>query len=46
MNLGVLISLSIVAAGLVIVLVVFLYAWHRRREKAPPHVKPVQWDDD
>jgi len=30
----------------IIVLVVFIYAWRKRGQKAPPHVKPLKWDDD
>lgn len=46
MNPGVLVSLSVAVSGLVIVLVVFLYAWRKRGQKAPPHIKPVKRDDD
>lgn len=46
MNTGVVISVLVALSGLVIVLVVFAYAWRKRGQKAPPQVKPLPWDDD
>lgn len=46
MNAGIILSLFLLVAGLAIVIVVFVYAWRKRKEKAPPHIKPVKWDDD